>query len=198
MVTTIVHTSNDGNLRTNLEAQVSTDKDKILNRLQSFVPRLLAIAERRISSQLQRKFDADDVVASLCRSIVRRRSLGKFEFEDNEDLWKIIVIALKRKIFNKVRDEETKKRDHRLETSMQQNEFLAAISKRPDPSDAVEFEELMLQIRASIDQVAQNVFECKLSGMNNREIARHLKCSERQVGRKLVLIRETVRQILHE
>ena len=169
--------SNDNELRDNLE---------------QFIPRLLGIADRQLTQGLKRKFDADDLVASLCRSVIRREQEGRFAFSDNEELWKLLVIALKRKIYNKVRDESTQKRDYKLEASFDQSTFLAAVSSEPSPEDAIEFEELMARITDQLDETTKKILELKLSGMNNREIAKELDCSERNVGRKLVLLRQVI------
>ena len=173
-------------------SQILKMTQELSEKLVDFIPKLLAIAERNLSPTLARKFDADDIVASVCRSVMRRNQAGRFEFFDNEELWKLVVVALKRKIYNKVRDQGAGKRDYRKETSFDQNEFLAAISREPDPTDVVEFVEILRQIESTVDDTARKVLEFKLAGMNNREIAAELGVTERTVGRKLVVLRSVI------
>lgn len=164
--------------------------------LVNFIPRLLNIADKKISPGLKKKFDADDVVASVCRSVLRRHREGRFSFDDNEELWRLVVVALKRKIFNKVRSEKAAKRDYTKAASIDENELLTALSREPSPDDATELEDILGRVEIRIDEQCRSVLEFKLAGLNNREIAAELNITERTVGRKLVIIRNILTEII--
>lgn len=167
-------------------------------KLVEYIPQLINIADKQISSNLKRKFDADDVVASVCRSILRRYEAGRFSFTDNEELWKLVVVALKRKIFNKVREAKTAKRDYTKSSSIDENEFITVVGQGPGPDDVAEFKELLNLIEDRIDEPCRQVLEYKLTGLNNREIAKEMGVTERTVSRKLLIIRNILSELIQE
>ena len=170
----------------------------LTDKLEEFIPALLRIARNRISPAMMVKFDEHDAVLSLCASLIRRQQLGRFKFVDNEDLWKLVVVALKRKIANKVRAEQAKKRGSAQVFSFDQADLSVVLSRTPSSEDAICFEELIDQIEGEIDDMSKQILEYKLAGMNNREIATKLKVVERTVGRKLALLRSVISDIIAE
>lgn len=170
----------------------------LFEKLEEFIPKLLQIARQQISPSLQNKFDEHDAVMSMYGSLIRREREGRFKFADNEELWKLVLVALKRKIYNKVRAEKTVKRSHERVTSFDQNDFFEAVSRDPSPEDVVCFGELIEEIESGIDDKTRRILEEKLSGMTNREIAAKMQVSERLIGRKLVVLRSVIGEMIFE
>ena len=61
-----------------------------------------------------------------------------------------------------------------------------------------EFNELMELVSHRIDEQCRQVLEHKLAGFNNREIAKDLEVTERTVGRRLVIIRNVLNELIND
>ncbi len=165
--------------------------DEDLNRLfETYLPKLVRMAENRISSRLKSKFDSDDVAGTVFRTVVRRFKEGKFKFEDDAEFWRLLVTIAKRKISNKVRHFNTQSRSIDGEVS----EVASAILARPEPgpADAAAFEESLQILLGSLDDQERQIFLMRMEGHDFHEIGDLLvvPVSERTVRRKMKLIRE--------
>lgn len=162
--------------------------DDELNRLfETYLPKLIRLADQRISTRVQAKFGSDDVAATVCRSVFRRFKEGKFRFDDDAGFWRLLVTITKRKISNKVRHFSTQSRSVADEMSDTAAYILTA--PEPGPSEAVAFEESLSIVTESLDPQEREVFLLRMEGREYHEIAELLKVSERTVRRKMEVIK---------
>ena len=62
-----------------------------------FANRLVALAQHRLDAQVRRKIDPEDVLQSVFRSFFVRQAEGRFELEDWDSLWSLLVRITLRK-----------------------------------------------------------------------------------------------------
>ncbi len=160
-----------------------------LDRLfEEYLPKLIRLAEGRIADRFKGKFDENDIAGTVCRSVFRRWKEGKFKFDDDAEFWRLLVTVAKRKICNKVRDFTTKSRSIDLEVADTVSAIV--IAPDPDPADAAAFEESLAILAERLTEQEKNVFKLRMEGREYHEIGDLLGISERNVRRKIILIRE--------
>jgi RNA polymerase sigma factor (sigma-70 family) len=158
---------------------------------EEYLPKLVRVAEARISERFKGKFDENDIVGTVFRSVFRRWKEGKFKFDDDAEFWRLLVTVAKRKIYNKVRDYKTKIRSIDLEVADAASAIVAAPD--PDPADAAAFEESLAILGERLNQQEKEIFKLRMEGREYMEIADLLDISERHVRRKIVVIRERLK-----
>lgn len=163
--------------------------DQINDLLREYLPKIIRLAEGRINSRYKSRFDADDVAATVCRTVFRRISEGKFTFDDDKSLWRQLVTVTLRRLSSKIRHEDAEKRAAG-NTKQSDDELLMGISKEPNPSEAVAFIDLIEQVSQQLDETGRRVLELRMASFDYAEIAEELGVSDRTVGRKIQLIKE--------
>lgn len=160
----------------------------------TYLPKIIRLAEYNIDSRYRSKFDADDIAATVFRTVFRRISEGKFQFDDDDSLWKQLVTITLRRISNKVRNENAGKRSINREVGSV-DEIRIALSKEPDPSEVAAFLDTIGQIGQQLDDKGLHVLELRMAGCSYSEISEKLGMADRSVGRKVKLIKEALDQI---
>lgn len=162
-----------------------------------FGPTLEVIAKKQLSDRLQRRVGPDDVVQSACRTFFRRMSVGQFEVEDADALWRLMCALTLTKARRAARDHSRQKRGFQnevyLDSAGAANDHESPSMDLPgsgeSPLSAVAFaDELDLLLKNLSPQECQ-VLDLKLQNHTNDEIAEQLKCSERTVRRLSTQIR---------
>jgi DNA-directed RNA polymerase specialized sigma24 family protein len=59
---------------------------------QRYVGKLVSLAQRRLSAQLGRRIDAEDIVQSAFRSFFRGTRDGRFQIEPGQELWRLLAV----------------------------------------------------------------------------------------------------------
>jgi RNA polymerase sigma factor (sigma-70 family) len=168
--------------------------DEELNRLfETYLPKLIRLADHRISTRVQAKFGADDVAATVCRSVFRRFKDGKFRFDDDAEFWRLLVTVTKRKISNKVRHFSTQSRSVADELSETASFILA--TPEPGPSEAIAFEESLQTVADSLEPQERNALLLRMDGWEHHEIAERLNVSERTIRRKMEVIKLRLNEV---
>ena len=179
------------------EIIVDTPDDSDLNRLfEMYLPKLVRLAESRISGRMKTKFDSADVVGTVCRTVVRRVQEGTFRFEDDAAFWRLLVTIAKRKISNKVRVFLTQGRSIDKEISEAANSILA--TPEPSPDEAVAFAESLDILLSKLDEQEQQIFLMRIENYKFQEIADRLGVSERTARRKMNLIKEKLLEVFSQ
>ena len=163
--------------------------DQINDMLREYLPKIVRLAEGRINSRYAARFDADDVAATVCRTVFRRISEGSFTFDDDVGLWKQLVTVTLRRLSNKIRHEDAEIRAVG-NTTQSDDELFKGLSKEPNPSEAVAFVDVIEQVSKQLDETGRRVLELRMAGCDYAEIAEELGVSDRTVGRKIQLIKE--------
>ena len=164
-----------------------------LNRLfETYLPKLIRLAEHRISTRMQAKFGSDDVAATVCRSVFRRFKEGTFRFEDDAEFWRLLVTVTKRKISNKVRHFSTQSRS--VEDELSETASYIIASPEPGPSEAMAFEESLQAVANRLVPLELDVLTLRMDGFEHHEIAERLNVSERTIRRKIEVIKDHLNQ----
>jgi RNA polymerase sigma-70 factor (ECF subfamily) len=153
---------------------------------------LCGIADRQLLTALRRRFDAEDVVQSALRTFFRRTSIGQFELEDSDRLWRLLCAVTLNKVREKARHHLRKRRGIDQEQQVQTGDETAGANggvepaaREPSPAEAAEFADQFQQILSSLDGEEQQVVDFKLQDCTNDEVAHRMGVSERTVRRIL-------------
>ncbi len=162
--------------------------------------RLERVAEGQLAIKLQRRVGPDDVVQSACRTFFRRLQDGQFELADSRALWRLLCAITLMKARKQARFHQREKRGLSVEQALEGSDEDAPgsdpASAGPNPAEEVEFEEVLQQLFATLDEEEQSFVQLKLEQHTNREIAEKLKCSERTVFRILNRVQARMKQVL--
>ncbi len=157
--------------------------------------RLVQLARKRLATKWQGRLDPEDVVQSVFRTMFRRTRSGNFEFQKDDDFWKLMVTITLNKLRNKVRG---KKRDPDREENQFDNGLAAVVSREPGTLDLVVFSDLLQAIQRSLSPIEQQLFNLRLEGLTQEEIAQQNEVDVRTVRRRLTKIREKVTKLAVE
>ncbi len=164
-----------------------------------YVERLSGIVTAQMSQRFRSRLDADDVVQSVCRSFFRRVSEGQFQFDEDDDVWKLLVTISLNKLRNQIRRHSAAKRDAAQETQRRDNSLpddfhLERLSATPSPVEAFIFSETIEKVSERLDEKHALLLQLRLEGHSQQEIAEQLRTSDRTIRRML----ESIRQVLTE
>ncbi len=172
--------------------------------LLDYLPKLIRLAEKNMSSRIQQKIGADDMADSIIASVVRAWKNGKLriDIEDSQDFWRYLVAISLNKIRKKVRLLNTDKRKLDLEVPLHNIEFL--VVQQGDPSqEAGETVALLLErLQEELDEDKLIVLRGKLEGQAAEEIAEQLNggkgMSTKTVARHWKAIENQLKQLVEE
>jgi len=170
-------------------------EDTIDRLVASYLPKVIRLAEFKIAPGLRHRIEPEDLGGSVMRTVFRRKAEGRFHFEDEESLWKQLVVITLRRVANKVRDAKAQKRGGGRAT-VTLDEMITT-SESPDPSHAAELLEIVSKIGEQLDDVGRCIFEMRMAGYDHAEIAAELKCSTKTIQRKVNLIKQLFSEILN-
>lgn len=155
-----------------------------------YVKKLVALAQKRLSSHLGRRIDAEDVVQSAFRSFFRGASSGRFTIEPGQELWRLLAVMTVTKLRKQVEFHSAKKRNFQLERPPAPDESATAflnetVAREPSVGDSLVLIEQLESITSGLDDDQQTVFAMRLEGHHVKDIAAAVNCSERTVRRVL-------------
>jgi len=171
-----------------------------------FCQKLMDLANHKLSPQLRRTYDEDDVAVSafhsLCRVIADRRAS---DLNDRVNLWRLLVTIAERKIASRLRDESRAKRNLwrtvgescfvKLDGSGSVFDQLPSLE--PTPEFAAEFADLCGSLLDSLgNDLLCDIARLKLKNYDTDQIAEQLGISRRTVQRKLLIIQGRLRTLL--
>ncbi|MEM8678372.1 MAG: ECF-type sigma factor [Planctomycetota bacterium] len=166
-----------------------------------YYDRLVQYASRQLGDAPRRVLDGEDLATSALHAMHRGAVKGRFpQFENRDDLWRILLTIASRKAKATVRRETAQKRGG----GATRGESIFGTpgdgspagladfcGREPTPEFAevvsVETDELLDQLG---DATLKRVAIFKLQGFTNAEIADELDCAVRSVDRKLARIRQ--------
>jgi RNA polymerase sigma factor (sigma-70 family) len=164
-----------------------------------YVDRLMALARGRLSEQLARRIDPEDVVQSAYRSFFVGAREGRFAVERGGDLWRLLVAITLHKLKDQVDRHTADKRSVAAEQALGNQQGLPGIqpqllSREPSPLEALSLWDEVEQMLRQLDPMARQLLEMRLQGYNLEEIAAALRCSERTVIRVLKRIKQQLEE----
>lgn len=162
-----------------------------------YAGRLLALAQSRLSAQLAGRVNAEDVVQSAYRSFFVHARAGRYVFERNGDLWRLLVAITLHKVRGQIEHHKAGKRDVRLERGDGGAWFGLppdALAQDPSPAEAAALADELEQVMRRLEPAQRKMFELRLQGYSLEEIAGQCECSIRTVKRGLSTIRERLEE----
>ena len=164
-----------------------------------YVARLVAVVGDRLSSRFVRHVDPDDVVQSAFRSFFCGAREGRFDFERDGDLWRLLATMTLHKLRDQVRRHVSEKRDVHAEHNFSGEDSLLglqpkALAGAPSPVEAVALVDQLEQVMRLLEPEERRMLELRLQGYNLEEIAAEVRLSRRSVRRVLDRVRQHLEQ----
>jgi RNA polymerase sigma-70 factor (ECF subfamily) len=187
----------------------STSFDDLLERLnqgqgeaaeeifERYASRLVALARGRLDAGARRKVDPEDVLQSVFRSFFARYEDGRFDLQDWDGLWALLVVLTLRKCGRKVEYLRAAMRDCRREfeprpSDGESSAAWEALAREPTPDEVVSLTELTEQLMQGLDPKRREMVSLRLQGYTVAEISQQVGLSERAVFRGLALAKENL------
>lgn len=160
--------------------------------------RLIALARRRLDSQIQQKVDAEDIIQSVLRSFFLRAGQGQYALENWDGLWSLLVVITLSKCARKREHFHAGKRDvQRERTGFPGEGPTQAFGREPTPEEAAVLAETIEEILRGLVLHEREMIVLFLQGNTVPEISKQVGWAERTVHRVLARVRRRV-QRLHE
>jgi DNA-directed RNA polymerase specialized sigma24 family protein len=168
---------------------------------ESYFPRLVGLARKKLQALPRRAADEEDVALSALDSFCRAAGQGRFpRLDDRDDLWHLLVAITARKALQLRRHEQRQKRGGgtlRGDSAFDAPEAAAdgagldqVIGNEPTPEFAAQMAEEYQRLLGRLgDPALRALAVWKMEGYGNEEIAAKLGCVPRTVERKLALVR---------
>jgi len=154
--------------------------------------RLVGLARAKLRSGRRLAADEEDVALSAFDSFCRAAEEGRFpQLRDRDNLWRVLMLITARKAVHLLRDERRLKRGGGATLAESGGDDLDQIvGREPSPDFAAQVAEECQRLLTRLDNPGLiTVALMKMDGHSNEEIAKHMECAPRSVGRKLQLIR---------
>jgi RNA polymerase sigma-70 factor (ECF subfamily) len=153
--------------------------------------RLCRLVQRAWDWSIQRREDPEDVVQTVLRTYFRRAARGEFQIADSSDLWTLLAKITRRKILKRGEYHHASKRRMGAEAALPVD---LGGGRDPDPEDAAIAAELVERTLHGLEPRAGEVFQLRLAGCTEKEIAAELVCTRAEVRLQLKRIRERLAQ----
>lgn len=181
----------------------SGDQDAANTLYRRYVERLSGIVTAQLSDRLRARTDADDVLQSACRSFFRRVQDGQFQFDEDDDVWKLLVTISLNKLRSQVRRHTAAKRDAaqeiaRRDPALPDDFHLEKLAETPSPVEAFIFAEMIERVSDRLDKRHAMLLKLRMEGYNQQEIAQELQTSDRSIRRMLNNIRQILSRELQD
>ena len=126
------------------------------------------------------------------QSFCLRLANGKFELDDRQDFWRLLVRMALNKTRREVAAQLAQKRDARRDTSIEdEGIFFELLDQRtPTPEETVVMAEEMARLLDRLPADIRVIAVWKFEGHTNEEIAAKLGYAVRTIERKVKLIRK--------
>jgi RNA polymerase sigma-70 factor (ECF subfamily) len=158
-------------------------------------PRLIALARGRLSAQLARRVEPEDVVQSAYRSFFARSQDGQYDLRQGGDLWALLVTITLHKLHNQIKRHTTAGRSIAREATFSSEDSLLGLragvsAEAPSPLEAVALIDQVEEVMRGLDADQRRMLELRLQGHTIAEIAAATGLSRRTVGRFLDRVKE--------
>jgi RNA polymerase sigma-70 factor (ECF subfamily) len=155
-----------------------------------YAERLMALVRSRLSEQLARRLDPEDVLQSAYRSFFIGSRDGRYVLQRSGDLWRVLVTIALHKLHHQVKRHSAGKRSLKQEREDGPASDLGglpveALSREPSPDEAAAVVDELERVMRALQPLHRQMVELRLQGYLFKEIATATGRSERMV--RLVL-----------
>jgi RNA polymerase sigma-70 factor (ECF subfamily) len=163
-----------------------------------YVDRLRALARAKLSADLSRRVDAEDIVQSVFRRFFQAARQGNYDAPAGEDLWDLLLVITLNKIRSEKSFQRAAKRDvRRTAEGGRDGVSLEQIAIRNDVAESM----LRLHVEEALARFPadyRTVVELRMEGYEVRDIAQRTGRAKRTVERILQESRVVLRDSLKE
>ncbi|HEY1784675.1 MAG TPA: sigma-70 family RNA polymerase sigma factor [Pirellulales bacterium] len=160
---------------------------------EKYTGRLLALARSRLSPQLARRIDADDVIQSTYRSFFMRARQGEFTADREGDLWRLLATITLHKLWRQAKHHRRAKRSPERESTGTLGGAISLsqlVDREPSVADVVMAADELRWLESQLEPIQRRAVRLRLQDLPATEIAAVLGRSERSVRRWLAEARE--------
>ena len=166
---------------------------ELLRRYEPHVRRVVRV--RLTSPALRRQMDTTDICQSVMADFFVRAALGQFEFEQPEQLIKLLATMARNKIVNHAHKQQAARRDvRRLERAS--IDEMSAPGREETPSEIVAGRELLAKFQSRLSDEERYVADQRADGRPWSEIAAELGTNVDAVRKRLARALDRVSQEL--
>lgn len=156
-----------------------------------YCERLMRLAKRRIGQRMVSRVDPEDVLQSAFRTFFNRVRNDEFSFQEEDDLFKLLVRLTVHKTLRQIAYHRAGKRNPELEAGQGSDaqDLLQQISAdEPAPEAAVALVDEFERFMGQLPPLDRQVLSLKIQGYSTVEIAEQIGTYDRKVRRILTRI----------
>jgi RNA polymerase sigma-70 factor (ECF subfamily) len=156
-----------------------------------FASQLTVVASKQLSPSVAVRVDGEDIVQSVFRSFFTRCSSGRFQIDDAEQLWRLLLTITLRKARSQARLHRAQRRSVESAAPIQESDWLAEdLARQPSAEDALILTDELHQVLKDLPPTYGRMLEMRLAEHSVEEIADELGISQHSVRRALKLLRD--------
>jgi RNA polymerase sigma factor (sigma-70 family) len=172
-------------------SKVFDGEDAAKQLFERYVVRLTALARSRLSSNIRRRLDPEDIVLSAFRSFFVGARENRWNTTSEDSIWSLLVMLTLRKLSRQTRRHRSDKRSVSRETEAP-HDWVAVAREVPSAEEAALLADELEWLIESTTGLDREVLLLQLHGQEVADIARLLEISERTVRRSQQRTRESV------
>jgi RNA polymerase sigma-70 factor (ECF subfamily) len=175
------------------------DQQAAAELFRSYATRLAALVRKRMTGKFAQRVDPEDIVQSACRSFFVSAKAGRFDVQNGGDLWRLLVAITLHKVYRRVQQGKTAKRDLSREQNFGSEDSLQGLQRDlfgrdPSPEEAAAVADQLVELMQRLEPIERRVLEFRLQGCTAEEIAAEVGCSVRTVRYALSEIKRQLEQ----
>ncbi len=159
-----------------------------------YAARLFGLVSSQLGDRLANRFEPEDIVQSVFKSMLRGINAGRYFAPDAGSLWHLLATITVNKIRRKANCQIAACRDSRREVSISANNEDALASG----TTLEEFEQAMRECLEVVDEGLRETVLMRVQGFSVEEISNLTQRSRRTVERQLQRAREKLAAAMNE
>ncbi len=174
------------------------DDDAAKKLFDRYCEQLMRLAKRRIGQRMVSRFDPEDVIQSAFRTFFVHLKDGDFSFEQEDDLFKLLVRLTVRKTLRRIQYHLADKRNPNAEVAGggdDNDPFDRVAGNEPTPDVAVAMVDELEDFMKRLKPFERSVLELKIQGYTSAEIAGKLNTYDRKVRRVIERVEKVAKGV---
>ena len=150
-----------------------------------YAKRLQAWASSQTSPALTTRFDEEDVVQSVFRTLFRRVAEGLYDVPPGEELWQLLLVIALNKIRTLATHHRAQKRDVSKTSGSDTLELAPLATKSADETSLRILQMVLEELMSELPDTQRTIVAMRIDGHRIGDIADHTERSSRTVERCL-------------
>jgi RNA polymerase sigma-70 factor (ECF subfamily) len=161
------------------------EQDAARELYQRYAARLQRLVSAQTGTDLKVRFDPEDVVQSVFRTLFRRVSRGLYDVPAGDELWQLLLVLALNKTRKLATYHRAQRRDVGKTHGSDELRGAAAGSDGRDQADLQVLELLVEDLMADLPETHRQIIRLRIEGHRADDISRETKRSKRTVERVL-------------